>query len=113
MTINEYTRSISMIRGDDETLLVRRSGPDGSALPFAPGEVLTLTVREDAESDILLQLRSGLTTEGEALFTIAHADTAALDFGRYVYDIQHTGAEGRITTYVPLSRFILQKEVTY
>ena len=105
--------NISMIRGDDETLLLRRERADGSLVPFTEGESLTLTVREDTDSPILLQTRAALISTGEALFTIAHADTAGLDFGRWVYDIQYESAAGSVSTYVPLSKFVIEKEVTF
>lgn len=113
MTVNEHTRAISMIRGDDETLTLQRLGEDGAPFPFTAGEILTLTVREDAESPVLLQTEAAFNDAGEAVFIIAHENTAGLDFGRFVYDIQYTGPGGRISTYVPLSRFIVQREVTY
>ncbi|MBQ7737039.1 MAG: hypothetical protein IJT62_04315 [Oscillospiraceae bacterium] len=100
--------NISMVRGDSETLTVTCSEP------FAAGDAVTLTVREDVESPIALQKTVTVFGDyGEAVIEIQHEDTEGLDFGNYVYDIQLTRADGTVTTLVKVSRFTLEEEVTY
>lgn len=105
--------NISMTRGDSESITVRCSAA-GERVPFAAGDTVYFTVREDAEADIALQKTvTEFDEEGRAVIGIEPADTAGLDFGSYVYDIQLTRADGTVTTLVPMSRFRLTEEVTY
>ena len=99
--------NIEMTRGDSESLTVRCSRP------FAAGDAVYFTVREDAESDVAMQKIVTSFPEGEAVFSIASADTEGLAFGDYVYDIQATWADGTVKTLVGPARFRLTEEVTY
>ena len=102
-------KSISMTRGDSESITVRC--PE---VPFETGDVITMTVREDAQSDIVLQIAvTEFNADGSALLPIAPEDTASLDFGKYVYDIQLARADGTVTTLITPGRFTLTEEVTY
>ena len=109
MTIKEVGKkvNITMTRGDSESLTVTCS------VPFANGDTVYFTVREDAESEILLQKIITDFPDGAAVIPIYPEDTAALDFGDYVYDIQVTRAGGVVTTLIVPSRFKLNEEVTY
>lgn len=109
MTIKESGGkvNIAMTRGDSESITVRCSQP------FAPGDTVYFTVREDAESEILLQKAVTEFPDGEAVILILPGDTEPLDFGTYLYDIQVTRAGGVVTTLVIPSRFKLNEEVTY
>jgi len=100
--------NLSMIRGDTETLTVYCS------VPFENGDTVSMTVRESVDSGVAF--REDVTAfgnEGEAVIPIAHADTAGMDFGDYVYDVQVTRADGTVTTLIPKSRLTLEEEVTY
>lgn len=100
--------NISMTRGDSESITVTCSEP------FAAGDTVYMTVREDAESDIQFQkIVTEFGEKGEAVIPIEHADTEGMDFGDYVYDIQLTRADGRVRTLIKPSRFTLTEEITY
>ena len=100
--------NISMTRGDTETLTVRCSEP------FVPGDTVYMTVRQDTDSPVALQIQvSAFGPNGDAVIVIAHEDTGAMEFGDYRYDIQVTRADGRVTTLVKPSRFTLEEEITY
>ena len=106
-------KNIKMTRGDSESITVKRFR-DGSSVPFETGDTVTLTVREDAESEIQLQKTvTEFDESGWAAIPIRPEDTAGLDFGSYVYDIQLTEADGTVTTLVTVARFTLSEEVTY
>ncbi len=109
MTIKESGGkvNIAMTRGDSESITVRCSEP------FNEGDTVYFTVREDAESEIVLQKVVTDFPLGEAVILILPADTEPLDFGTYLYDIQVTRAGGVVTTLVVPSRFKLNEEVTY
>ena len=113
MTMNEKTYAIAMTRGDSESLSVRCTTD-----PFTSGDTVTLTVRDDAEGDILLQKAVTAFTDGVAVIAIESADTAGIEFGDYVYDIQYTDASGKVITLIPpkpgnLPKFKLTEEATY
>ncbi len=99
--------NIAMTRGDSENITVRCSEP------FAPGDTVYFTLREDAEGELLLQKKVTEFPEGEAILSFLPGDTEPLDFGSYLYDIQVTRADGTVTTIIRPSRFTLEEEVTY
>jgi hypothetical protein len=109
MTIKESGGkvNITMTRGDSESLTVTCS------VPFTNGDTVYFTVREDAESEILLQKIITDFPDGAAVIPIYPEDTEGMDFGDYVYDIQVTRAGGVVTTLIVPSRFKLNEEVTY
>jgi len=98
-----------MTRGDSESVIVTCPKE-----PFAAGDTVTMTVRPDVESPIVLQkVVTVFTDEGKAVISIDHEDTEGLDFGSYVYDIQLVRADGTVKTAVKPSEFTLEEEVTY
>lgn len=114
MTINEQNYAIAMTRGDSESLTVAKKND-----VWTEGEVITMTVRTDAEGDIALQkVVNEFDDNGAAVIAINPADTQGLDFGDYVYDIQYSDAAGTIRTLIPpkpgkLPKFTLTQEATY
>lgn len=113
MTINDKTYAIAMTRGDSESISVQCTSD-----PFSAGDVVTLTVRDDAEGEVLLQKAVDVFDDGVAVIGIAPADTAGIEFGSYVYDIQSMRADGTVLTLIPprpgrLPTFELTEEATY
>lgn len=98
---------LSMVRGDDESITVTCSES------FAAGDRITFTVRQSVEDPIALQKIVTEFPAGEAVIGIRPEDTAGLDFGDYVYDIQLTRRDGTVTTIIEPARFRLKEEVTY
>ena len=115
MTINNY--SISMTRGDSESITVKcftMSGGTRTDAPFEAGDTVTMTIRKDPKGSIQLQkIVTEFDENGYAVILLQPADTSGLDFGRYVYDIQLTRSDESVTTIVPISGFNLLEEVTY
>ncbi len=99
---------ISMTRGDSETLTVSLAND-----AFAPGDEVFFTVRPAVAEPVALQKTVTDFPGGRAVITIEPGDTAGLDFGRYVYDIQLTRASGAVTTLIKPAAFVLTEEVTY
>ena len=114
MTINEYNYAIAMTRGDSESLTVKKKDDT-----WVSGEVITLTVRTDAEGDIVFQKAiSEFDENGYAVIPVDPADTESAEFGTYVYDIQYSNAAGTVRTIIPpkpgkLPKFTLTEEATY
>jgi hypothetical protein len=119
MTIKESGGkvNISMTRGDSESITVRcyekTDGGETVFLPIEDGDTVYLTVRPDAEGEIVLQKVIEDFPDGAAVIPFAAEDTAGLDFGNYVYDIQLTRADGTVTTLLVPAKFTLKDEVTY
>lgn len=100
--------NLSMIRGDTEAITVNFS----EALP--EGAELTMTVRETVEAKIEIQKTHVCgSNESQIIFILEHTDTAHMNFGTYVYDIQLTVAGETVITLIPPSRLRLREEVTY
>lgn len=101
--------SIIMTRGDTESITV--SIKNGA---FAYGDTVELTVRRGPNSATKL-IHKVVTefTDGKAIIPIYPADTGSMQFGRYVYDVQLTRAEGTVCTIVKPSGFEVTAEVTY
>lgn len=113
MTINDKTYAIAMTRGDSESLSVQCTSD-----PYTTGDIITFTVRDGAEGDILLQKVVDTFPDNVAVIAIESGDTAGIEFGDYVYDIQHTDSAGKVLTIIPpkpgnLPKFKLTEEATY
>ena len=107
MTIDPFSRDISLIRGDTDSLTLRCP-----ASPFSAGTVLRLTVRRSPTGPILLQKTvEAFGEDGEAVFSFGE-ETEALAFGRYCYDIEIRYPDGTVLTPVRAALEILW-EVTY
>ena len=119
MTIKESGGKVnlSMTRGDSESITVRcyerTDGGESVFLPIEDGDTVYLTVRPDAEGEIVLQKIIEDFPGGAAVIPFAPEDTSGLDFGDYVYDIQLTRADGTVTTLLVPAKFTLKDEVTY
>lgn len=101
--------SISMTRGDSETITV-----SCEARPFVTGDILTFTVRKTVfEKKKIVKEVTEFTEEGKAIIEIKPEDTNGLGFGGYVYDIQLEDESGTVTTIIKPSRFVVEQEVTY
>ncbi len=106
--------SLSMIRGDTETLTVACQNTAGEAVPFVDGDIVYFTVKKSVrDEEKALQKIVTDFLEGEAIIEIYPEDTKHLNFGKYVYDVQLTKANGDIFTIVPASGFSIEGEVTY
>ncbi len=106
--------SISMIRGDSESIIVSCKDSNGDPVPFEPGDTVYFTVKETVNTDVkLLQKQVTEFENGKAIIEILPEDTKHLRFQSYVYDIQLTKAGGVVTTIIPPSKFRVEGEVTY
>ena len=106
MTVNGS--DLAMTRGDSETITVGISGGT-----FSTGDVVTFSVRKNFNSELALQkVVTEFNEDGKAIIEIASSDTRDMSFGKHVYDIQLTRADGTVTTIVKPAVFEIEKEVT-
>ena len=110
-------RTYTLQRGDDETLVVNFTN-------YTPvqGDTITFTVRDRLDAPIRIQKVADepqqiTPASGEPywqfVISIDAEDTATMEPGIYVYDLQITwGSGGKISTIIPPSRLLLRGEVT-
>lgn len=73
------------------------------------GDTVTLSVKKDYESEDYLFQK---TVVGGQIITIYPQDTAELEYGNYIYDVQVNTALGEVFTVVGPNKYKLTKEVT-
>ena len=106
--------SMTMTRGDTETITIKKTDKDNASVPFSEGDTVYFTVKKSIH-DIDKTLQKVVTsfTDGNALIEISHNDTKDIVCGTYLYDVQLTDKNGVVTTLVKPSRFYIQGEITY
>lgn len=105
---------LKMTRGDSECLIVSCNNVNGTPRPLVTGDVLVFTLRKTTVTlEKLISKTVSSFIDGKASVVINPADTAALAFGKYVYDLQLTLEDGTVKTIVKPSLFEVAEEVTY
>ncbi len=111
--IKVNSNHIYMTRGDTVSFncQIQYSNSSKTEYEMQTGDTLVFTVRTKAKNtsgdDYLIQKSS--TTNQIALLP---EDTALLNYGDYVYDIQLTLIDGSINTIIPINKITLCEEVT-
>ena len=105
--INQKTHKISLTKGDNASFKVNIIEANGQIRQLFDDDVITLTVRKTANSDIAFT-----KTAENGVINIVPTDTKSLAAGTYVYDIQITTFGGNVYTIIPISYFEIQQEVT-
>lgn len=77
----------------------------------ATGDSIVLTVKKTV-NDTTNVFQKTLDVDN-AQFVIEHNDTKDLAYGKYMYDIQLTTAEGKVFTVITPHYFVLDSEVTF
>ena len=105
---------LTMIRGDSESIALSLKRDD-VIIPFNQGDTVYFTVkRSHSTEDITLQkIITEFNEDGNCIIEIEPEDTKELEIRSYVYDIQLTDSNGRVTTIIPCSKFVIAEEVTY
>lgn len=105
--------NINMVRGDSESITVSLQ-KDNGVVPFNQGDTVYFTVKQSSSTEEkILQKVITEFDEGNCIIEIAPNDTKDLEFISYVYDIQLTDYNGKVTTIIPCSKFAISEEVTY
>ncbi len=98
---------ILLTRGDTARITLKVSR-DGKPYDFSADTVRFSVKKDTASPDFIIR-----KTAVDGIIHIAPADTAALEYGNYVYDVELTTAGGDVCTVVPPSRFTVGPEVTW
>ena len=104
-------------RGDTKLFKFKLKDNNGENLSLSVGDKLFFTVKKNAKSSNVLfqkKLDNGITygEDGYYHITITSDDTAELQYGTYVYDIEIKTQEGIVKTLV-LGQITLTEEVTW
>lgn len=101
-------KKITLTRGDTFRADIVITNADGTQ--FNPGEedTITFTMRQSYSSAIVIQ-----KTITDLVLEILPEDTAELNYGSYVYDIELTYANGDVDTFISKGTLVLTEEVTY
>lgn len=101
--------TIHLPRGNTARLRIDRATnvTTGKEYAFAAEDKVTLTIKKTVyDTSPTVQI----SVPGGELIHIKPEDTRPLAFGRYVYDVQLTTADGDIYTVIPLATFVVEKE---
>ena len=105
--VDNFNQSIT--QGDSYGFSVSYKDADTEDLiPFVDGDIVTYTVRESySENTIILQKEiTSFTGEGKAEILVTTSDTADIEIGSYVFDIQVERVDGTVVTVIPDSNTI-------
>lgn len=101
--------TITLTRGDTLKAVVTPKYKDGEDYVPAAGDVIRFALkRRYSDADVLIEKEIPTDT---FLLHLEPNDTKALDFGRYVYDIELTYANGDVDTFIDRATFIISEEV--
>lgn len=103
--------TIHLTRGDTARFSIGRIVNTVTNTDYTPTpeDTVTMTIKKTV-MDSAPCVR--LTVPGGDVLHIKPEDTKAMAFGKYVYDVQLTTADGDVYTIIPPTTFELLKEVT-
>jgi len=103
--------SMSMIRGDTETITINCTNVDGSSVAFMAGDKIYFTVKKrTTDVDFILQKIVEEFADGVAIIELSSLDTKNLDCSTYKYDMRLV-QDGGVITLIPASLFSIEREV--
>lgn len=102
---------IQLTRGDTARFEVSITNDiSNSKYELADDDILRFTVKKTVnDKDYLIQKE----ITGSNMIHINPADTEALAYGSYIYDVELTTKGGDVYTIIPPTKFTLLKEVTW
>ena len=103
--------TIHLTRGDTARFSIGRIVNIVTNTNYTPTEddTVTMTIKKTVlQADPCVQI----IVPGGGVLHIKPEDTKAMAFGKYVYDVQITMADGDVYTIIPPATFDLLKEVT-
>ena len=100
---------IYLTRGDSASFVPSVTDDSGNAYTIQADDTVIMTVKKTTSDTAYLFQKNLINSE----FAIKPADTEALDYGDYVYDVQLTMANGYNDTIIPPTLFRIMEEVTF
>lgn len=107
--VNDRTNRISLTRGDTGKFAISIADQNGTPYEPKDGDKIRFAMKkdyDDAESLLTIDIPTDTM-----LLIIEPKDTKSLAFGKYVYDIELTKANGDVDTFITKARLDLTEEV--
>lgn len=101
--------TITLTRGDTFEALVTITKKNGEVYIPDEGDTVRFAMKATYNDDEPLILKD--IPIATMMLILTPDDTAELDFGKYVYDIQLTKADGRVDTFITKATLKLTEEV--
>ena len=101
--------TITLTRGDTFEALVFATRKDGAQYIPEEGDSIRFAMKENYDDPRPLLVKE--IPIDTMMLTLEPEDTADLNFGKYVYDIQLTRANGKVDTFITKATFKLSEEV--
>ena len=101
--------TITMTRGDTAVLKLDIIDEQGIPYDVTDSDVVLFTLKRSVLDKAVVFQKS--MADGKII--IHPQDTASLDYGQYVYDVELTQGSGFVATVIPPSRFVVAEEVTW
>lgn len=109
MSYSVKKTTITLTRGDTLKVQITLNDEFGQPYRFEEGDSVRFAMKKDY-SDTEPLINKAVPTD-TLLLTLVPADTKSLEFGKYVYDIQLSKADGEIDTFITKGTLILSEEV--
>lgn len=108
-SVNDRTNRISLTRGDTFKAKVSITDSKGAAYVPNEGDKIRFAMKKDYDDkEPLLLINIPIDT---MILVITPEDTKSLEFGKYVYDVELTKANGDVDTFITKARIDLTEEV--
>ena len=99
--------SIYMTRGDTATINLSIKDENKNEYELGEGDIVVFSVKKTLSDESYLIQKTFKDKE----IVIEHEDTKDLSFGEYLYDVQVTFSDGKVSTIITPSKLILEGEV--
>lgn len=108
MFVITKTNRLIITRGDTATLAITLENQDGTKVPLETEDTLVLSVKKTSK-DVLPLFQLHADADGQ--IAISPSDTAGLNCGIYLYDVQ-LNRQGNIYTVIPTNYLEVKEEIT-
>lgn len=108
-SVNDRTNRISLTRGDTFKAKVSITDSEGAAYTPNEGDKIRFAMKKDYDDEEPLLLIN--IPIDSMILVITPEDTKTLEFGKYVYDVELTKANGDVDTFITKARIDLTEEV--
>lgn len=109
MFIIDKNHKIKLTKGDTATMFVEVFDLDKEPYEIQPTDVITLTIRKGATKPVALSK----VADSDHYITINSDDTANMDAGLYVYQVELRSEGDYVYTIIPTSFFELTEDLIF
>lgn len=105
----DANNTIHLTRGDTAYFEIAIKDSNNQTYTVQDGDVITFTVKKSTyDKDSILK-----KTALDSVVKFEPADTSALPYATYYYDVELKTANGDVFTVIPPAKFILSEEVSW